>query len=81
MSYLRYLCSFVHSGVQRILCCVFVLLVIVLCTLCWLFLWIDHGYWQHRQQCDHINRYLRKTNASLTLPCNNMYVVIIGVLN
>ena len=37
--------------------------------------------YDHRQQCDHINRYLRKTNASLTLPCNNMYVVIIGVLN
>ena len=24
MSYLRYLCLFVHSGVQHILCCVFV---------------------------------------------------------
>jgi hypothetical protein len=23
MSYLRYLCSFAHSGVQHILCCVF----------------------------------------------------------
>jgi hypothetical protein len=23
MSYLRYLCLFVHSGAQRILCCVF----------------------------------------------------------
>jgi hypothetical protein len=30
MSYLCYLCLFVHSGVQRILCCVFVLFVIVL---------------------------------------------------
>ena len=28
LSYLRYLCSFVHSGVQHILCCVFVLVVI-----------------------------------------------------
>ena len=25
MFYLRYLCLFLHSGVQRILCCVFVL--------------------------------------------------------
>ena len=25
MSYSRYLCLFVHSGVQHILCCVFVL--------------------------------------------------------
>jgi hypothetical protein len=24
MSYLRYLCLFVHSGIQHILCCVFV---------------------------------------------------------
>ena len=34
MYYLRYLCLFVHSGVQHILCCVFVVLVFVLCTLC-----------------------------------------------
>ena len=32
--YLRYLCLFTHSGVQHILCCVFVLLVFVLCTVC-----------------------------------------------
>jgi hypothetical protein len=30
----NYLCLFEHSGVQYILCCVFVLLVFVLCTLC-----------------------------------------------
>ena len=36
MSYLRYLCLFAHSGVQHILCCVFVfvLFFLVLCTLC-----------------------------------------------
>jgi hypothetical protein len=27
MSYIRYLCLFVYSGVQRILCCVFVVVV------------------------------------------------------
>ena len=32
-SYLRYLCLFVHSGVQHILCCVFVLFFFILCTL------------------------------------------------
>ena len=31
MSYLRYLCLLAHSGVQHILCCVFVLSVFVLC--------------------------------------------------
>ena len=31
---------FAHSGVQYILCCVFVLFFFVLCTLCWVFLWI-----------------------------------------
>ena len=40
MSHVRYLCLFAHSGVQRILCCVFVLFVFVLCTLCYQFLWI-----------------------------------------
>ena len=30
MSYLRHLCLFAHSGVQPILCCVFVLFVFVL---------------------------------------------------
>jgi hypothetical protein len=34
MSYLRYLYLVAHSGVQRILCCVFVLFVFVLCLLC-----------------------------------------------
>ena len=32
MSYLRYLCLFACSGVQRILCCVFALFVIVIST-------------------------------------------------
>ena len=40
MSYLRYLCLLVHSGVQRILGCVFILFFFVLCTLCCQFLWI-----------------------------------------
>ena len=42
LSYLRYLCLFTHSGVQHILCCVFVLFFLVLCTLCFKFLWIVH---------------------------------------
>jgi len=42
MFYLRYLCLFVHSDVQHILCCVFVLLFFVLCTLCCQFLWNLH---------------------------------------
>jgi hypothetical protein len=33
MCYLRYLCLFVHSGVQHILCCVFALVLFVLCLL------------------------------------------------
>jgi len=40
MSYLRYLCLFVHNGAQHILCCVFVLSFFVLCALCCQFLWI-----------------------------------------
>jgi hypothetical protein len=44
MSYLRYLCLCAHSGVQHILCCVFVLFVFVLCTLCCKFICIVHFY-------------------------------------
>jgi len=33
MSYLRYLCLLANSGVQHILCCVFVLYFIVLCAI------------------------------------------------
>ena len=40
MSYVRYLCLLPYSGVQQILCCVFVLFVFILCTLCCQFLWI-----------------------------------------
>ena len=42
MSYLLYLCLLAHRGVQYILCCVFVLFVFVLCTLCYKFHWNVH---------------------------------------
>ena len=42
--FLRYLCLLTHSGVQHILCCVFVLCFFVLCTLCCQFLLIVH-FW------------------------------------
>ena len=35
---------FAYSGVQHILCCVFALLVFVLCTPCCQFLWIVHSF-------------------------------------
>jgi len=41
MSYLRYLYLNVHSGVQHILYCVFVLFFFVWCTLCCQFLWLS----------------------------------------
>jgi hypothetical protein len=44
MSYLRYLCLFAYSGVQHILCSVFVLFFLVLCTLCCQFLCVVHFY-------------------------------------
>jgi hypothetical protein len=45
ISYLRYLCLFMCSGVQHILCCVFALFVFVLCTICCQFLWIVLFWW------------------------------------
>ena len=45
---LRYLGLFSHSGVQHILCCIFVLVFFfVLCILCCQFLWIVH-FWLPR---------------------------------
>ena len=44
MSYSRYMCLFVHSCVQSILCCVFALFVFVWCTICCRFLWIVHSW-------------------------------------
>jgi hypothetical protein len=41
---LRYLCLFAYSGVQYILCCVFVLFFFILCTLCFQILWIAN-FW------------------------------------
>ena len=45
MSCLLYLCLFAYSGVQHILCCVFVLFFFVLCTLCCQFLRIIHFFY------------------------------------
>ena len=41
-SYLRYVCLFAYSGVLHVLCCVFVLFILVLCSQCCQFLWIVH---------------------------------------
>jgi hypothetical protein len=45
---LRYLCLLAHSGFQHILCCVFVLFVFVLCTLCCQYHWIVNFRWPLR---------------------------------
>jgi len=42
LSNLRYLCLFTYSGIQHILCSVFVLFFFILCALCCQFLWIVH---------------------------------------
>ena len=38
--FFRYFCLLAHSGVQHILCCVFVLFVFVICTISCQFLWV-----------------------------------------
>ena len=42
VSYLRYLCLLACRDVQHILCCVFVLFFLAMCTICYQFLWIVH---------------------------------------
>ena len=64
-SYLHYLCLLVHSGVQHILCCVFVLVVIDLCTLYCQFLGIvklfSNVYFPSNYQfCFHNHRRIQK---------------------
>ena len=44
MSYLHYLCLFADSGVQGILCCVFVLFFFVVCTLPMFPISLDHPF-------------------------------------
>ena len=76
MFYLPYLCLFAYSGVQHILCCVFVLFFFVLCTLCKQFLWIVHFWFPLQcsiienfktEPVENLNR-LRKETESLALP-------------
>jgi hypothetical protein len=64
MSYLRYLCLFAYSGIQLILCYVFVFFSFVLCILCCQFLWTVY-FWLPR-------RY------SLTFICDSMVFVAIS---
>jgi hypothetical protein len=67
VSYLRYLCLFVHSVVQHI-CCVFVLFFFFLCTLCCLFLWIVLFWLPLRYSLTFISSYIqndRVTNNTL----------------
>ena len=42
MSYIRYVCLSVYNGIQHILCYVFALFFVVLCTVCCQFIWIVH---------------------------------------
>jgi hypothetical protein len=58
-SYLRSLWLLAHIGVQHILCCVFVLFVFVLCTLCCHFLWIVHMWLPLRYSLTFISVVLR----------------------
>jgi hypothetical protein len=67
MSYFRYFCLCAHGGVQHILCCVFVLFVFVLFTLCCQFLWIVHFLLPLRRSLMHIE--MRK-NKLFNVPTN-----------
>jgi hypothetical protein len=68
MSYLRYLYLFAYSGVQRILGCVFALFFLVLCTLCYHFLWIIHFGLLFRY-------YLTFININMYIPSGIIYYV------
>ena len=71
MSYLCYLCLFSHSGVQHILCFVFALFFIVLCTLYCQFLWIVLFWLPLRIRYSLTFNKYRHTNV--THPYNSAY--------
>jgi hypothetical protein len=72
MSYLRHLCLFAHSGVQHILCCVFVLFVFVLSLVhpmlpvsmeC-LFLFASSVLWNVQHGSKNVKKYNSKTQKT-----------------
>ena len=72
MSYLCYLCLFVYSGVQHILCCVYALFVFVLCTKCCQFLWIVHSWFSISFLNVHFIKYFHFTIAIQPFQLSNM---------
>jgi hypothetical protein len=60
---LRFWWLIVHSGIQHIFCCVFVLFFFVLCTLCCQILWIVHCWFPLRCSLAFIV-------ARILLPCH-----------
>jgi hypothetical protein len=71
MSYLRYLCLFAYSGVQHILCCVFILFFFILWTLSCQFLWIVQFRLPLRYSLAFIFHYTALTgkNNLFMIPC------------
>jgi hypothetical protein len=58
-SYLRYVCLFTYSGVLHVLCCVFVLFMLVLSCQCCQFLWSVH-VWLANQYIVHRRSFWNK---------------------
>ena len=80
MSYLHYLYFLSHSGVHHILCCVFVLFVFVLCSLCGQFLWIV-PFWLPLQYIydDHICQYAKNYEiTTFILPRKGFILLVIA---
>ena len=61
-----FLCLLAYSGVQHILCCVFVLFFFVLCTICCQFLWIVHFWLPFRYS--HLKRLFTTLNVQQCHP-------------
>ena len=56
-----------YTGVQHILCCVVVLFVFVLCTLCWQFLWIVHFWLPLRYSLKFIHKHVIVLNILFSI--------------
>ena len=62
LSYLCYMCLFAHSGVQHILCCVFVSFFFVLYCQCF---WVVHFLLSLQNSLTFIQKTLNKINTCL----------------
>ena len=81
MSYILHMCLFTNSGVQHILCCVFVLFILILCVRCCRFLWIVHVWLPLRYSLPFKNRIIKTASTVDHKMLNLVLIKVLGGWN